>query len=64
MKKLIKPLIAAIIMGAFFVGLSGCEGNEGPIEKAGKEMDQATQKLGEKIEAAGENIQDAAKGNE
>jgi len=61
---LAKTISTALIMSAFLVVLSGCEGNEGPVEKAGKKIDQTTQKLGEKIEAAGESIQDAAKGND
>lgn len=41
--------------------LSGCEKPEGPAERAGKNVDEATQKLGQKIERAGEKLQDAGK---
>ncbi|MDX2425397.1 MAG: hypothetical protein QNK15_04005 [Cycloclasticus sp.] len=61
--KLAKIVSTAIIMAAFLVVLSACDTNEGPVEKAGKKIDQATQSLGDQMEEAGENIQDAAKGD-
>jgi hypothetical protein len=76
---------AALFMSALLVALPGCEKQEGPLEKAGKEVDQAvedmgqpkegpleqagqavddaTEKLGEQVEKTGDNIQDAAKGD-
>lgn len=54
---------AAFIMVALLLALSGCDRNEGPVEKAGKQVDQAAEQAGEKIEEAGENIQDAAEGD-
>ena len=59
-------------MTALLMALSGCQKQEGPAEKAGKEIDKsveqagekidkAGQKLGEEVEKAGEKIQDAAK---
>lgn len=75
---------AFMIVSACFFALPGCEKPEGPLEKAGKEVDQAVENLGqpkagpveqagqaiddaaektgEKIEQAGEHVQDAAKG--
>ena len=50
-------------MGVLLVSLSACQKKEGPAERAGKDIDQATQKAGQQIQKAGENIQDAAKGN-
>lgn len=58
--KLIKPLSMTIIMGAFIAMLVGCE-KEGPVEKAGKSVDNAVDKTGQQIEKAGDKIQDAAK---
>jgi hypothetical protein len=49
-------------MSAFVVALAGCQ-KEGPAEKAGKAVDNATEKAGQQIEKAGDNIQDSAKGN-
>jgi hypothetical protein len=53
---------AGILASAMVVVLSGCQKQEGPAERAGKEVDQAMDKAGESIEKAGENLQDAAKG--
>lgn len=51
-------VLAAVILIA---GLSACQKEEGPAERAGKAVDNAVQKAGEKVEKAGEKIQDAAK---
>jgi len=37
---------------------------EGSAERAGREIDEAAAKAGEKIEQVGEKIQDAAKGDQ
>jgi hypothetical protein len=50
-------------MSALLVALSGCQKQEGPLEKAGKEVDKAAETVGDKIEKAGESIQDAAQGD-
>lgn len=61
--KLGKTVSAALVMSGLLVALSGCQKQEGPAEQAGKEVDKAAGKLGQQIEKAGENIQDAAKGD-
>ncbi len=83
--KFIRTVKAFMIVSACFFALPGCEKPEGPLEKAGKEVDQAVEsfgepkagpaeeagqavddaaeKAGEKIENAGEQVQDAAKGD-
>lgn len=61
--KLGKTTGAALLMGALLVALSGCQKEEGPAERAGKEVDKAVEKTGQKIEKAGDAIQDAAKGD-
>lgn len=58
-----KAARAALAMGALLAVLAGCEKQEGPAERAGKEADKAVEKVGQQIEKAGESIQDAAKGN-
>jgi predicted small secreted protein len=63
MIKLGKAVTAAVAVSAMLVALSGCEKKEGPLEKAGKEVDNAAATAGQKIEKAGEKIQDAAKGD-
>ena len=60
--KPVKTLSAALVISALLVALSGCEKQEGPMEKAGKSLDNATESVGEHVENAGEAIQDAAKG--
>ena len=54
---------AVLIMSALLVALPGCEKQEGPMEKAGKSIDNATESIGEHVEDAGEAIQDTAQGD-
>ena len=61
--KTVKILSAALVMSALLVALPGCEKQEGPMEKAGKSVDNATESVGEHVEDAGEAIQDAATGD-
>ena len=58
--KLNSGIVAAIVLGFAVAGLSACQ-KEGPMERAGKAVDNAGSKVGEKIENAGEKLQDAAK---
>lgn len=60
--KLSNTVSTAVVLGALLVALSGCAPKEGPAEEAGRNIDEMTQQAGERIEAAGEQIQDAAKG--
>lgn len=46
--------------GLLLAALGGCQKQEGPAERAGKEVDKATEAVGQQIEKAGEKIQDAA----
>lgn len=55
-----QKLIAVLAASVLVVGLSGCEKKEGPMERAGKEVDKTVEKAGQQIEKAGEKIQDAA----
>jgi hypothetical protein len=55
-----KCIISALVLGVLAAGLSGCK-KEGPMEKAGKEIDKAADKAGDKIEKAGDKIKDAVK---
>lgn len=63
MIKLGKTVTVAIAMSVLLGALYGCEKKEGPLEKAGKEVDNAAASVGQKIEKAGENIHDAVKGD-
>lgn len=57
-----KAIGAALLIGLFMATTPGCQKQEGPVERAGKEVDKAVEKVGEKVEKAGDSIQDAAKG--
>ena len=57
-----KTIATALIMVTLLVALPGCE-KQGPAEKAGESIDNATEKLGKKVEDAGDAIQDAAEGD-
>jgi len=61
MKKFSRNAMTALVLGTLVVGLSACKKEEGPVERAGKAVDNAVEKAGEKVEKAGEKIQDAAK---
>jgi len=53
--KTVSAIAAALVLG---ITLAGCE-QEGPVERAGKAIDNAAEQAGEKIEKAGEKIKDA-----
>lgn len=59
----VKRIKVALVLSILLIGLSGCQKEEGPAEKAGKQIDESTEELGEKVEEAGEAIQDAAQGD-
>lgn len=58
-----KTASAVLGMGALLIVLSACQKQEGPAERAGKEVDKAIDQAGQQIEKAGDKIQDAAKGD-
>jgi hypothetical protein len=59
--KLRKNAMLAMAASTLVVVLGGCPQKEGPGERAGKAVDNAANKAGQKIEKAGEAVQDAAK---
>ena len=61
MIKLGKSVMTALVMGALIAGLSCCQKKEGPVERAGKQIDKAVEKAGQQIEKAGDKIEDTAK---
>lgn len=58
-----KGVMIAAAASALAMVLGGCPRNEGPVERAGKAVDNAVEKTGQQIEKAGEKVQDAAKGD-
>ncbi len=57
-----KSVVAVLATAVLIAGLCGCQKQEGPAERAGKQVDKAVDKAGQQIEKAGEKIQDVAKG--
>lgn len=55
---------SVVILSSLLVALNGCEKQEGPMERAGKDADKTVEKVGEQVEKAGEKIQDTAKGDD
>lgn len=49
-------LLATLIMSVLLLSMAGCQKSEGPVEQVGKKVDQAAEKVGERI-------QDAAQGD-
>jgi hypothetical protein len=61
MMKIGRTVGAALFVAALVAVFSGCQKQEGPAERAGKEVDKAVEKVGQQIEKVGDGIQDAAK---
>jgi hypothetical protein len=61
MMKIRNSVWALLAIGILTVGLAACEKKEGPVERAGKEIDKTVEKAGQQIEKAGQKIEDAAK---
>jgi hypothetical protein len=61
MTKLGKSVLAALVISVLFVGLSGCQKKEGPVERFGKQIDKAVEKAGQQIDKAGKKIEDTVK---
>ena len=52
---------ALLIAAALLISVTGCQKEKGPAERAGAEIDKATEKVGQQLERAGDRIQDPAK---
>lgn len=52
---------ALMMMSALLLALPACQRQDGPAERAGKDIDKAVQGAGRQIEKAGEDMQDAAR---
>lgn len=51
-------LVSAVCLVVF---LSACQKEEGPAEKAGKEIDKAAKEAGQAMEKAAESVKEAVK---
>jgi predicted small secreted protein len=56
-----KNAAAVLVVAVSAMALSGCQKQEGPAEKAGKQIDKAMSSIGEQIQKAGDKIKDAAR---
>lgn len=72
MRKIGAKLFVTLMVTVLMAGVSGCKKKEGPLERAGKEIDRAAEKTGqqinkaveksgEKLEKAGDKIKDSVK---
>jgi hypothetical protein len=57
--KIIGLLRATAITSFLLLSLVGCDSQKGPAETAGESVDNAVQKMGEKVEEAGDAVKDA-----
>lgn len=55
-----KSILSIMALSAAFA-LAACQPAEGPMERAGKQVDNAAEKAGQQIEKAGDKVEDAAK---
>jgi len=55
-----KGMVAAMLAGLMFTGLSACE-KEGPAEKAGKAIDEAASDMSDSTKEAMEDIEKKVK---
>jgi len=54
---------SAFVLIASTLIFTACQPQEGPAERAGKQVDKATESVGQHVEKAGQDLQDAAKGD-
>ncbi|MDH3443072.1 MAG: hypothetical protein OEN50_04040 [Deltaproteobacteria bacterium] len=52
-----------VIAALLFLSVAGCQKEEGPAEKAGKEIDKAVKEAGEAMEKTAESVKEAVKKN-
>ena len=56
--KMSKVVVAALLLGSLTAVVAGCN-EEGPAERAGKEMDRSAEKAGRELEKAGRELEKA-----
>ena len=69
--KTYKSVIAMLVLGTLVLSVAACKPEPGPAEKAGRKIDEALgtapkdktlgERAGEKIEKAGQDLEDASK---
>jgi hypothetical protein len=72
MTKIGRSIIAVLALSMLVAGVSGCKKKEGPMERTGREIDNAAEKTGqqinkaiektgEKVEQGGEKLKESVK---
>lgn len=56
MLKFVKSGVAVLVLGMLVIGVAGCPKKEGPAERAGKAIDKAAEKVGEKLKDAAKEL--------
>jgi len=56
---ILQKSIALLFAGFLMLGLSACEKEEGPLEKAGKSIDQATTDAGKSLDQAASSVKES-----
>lgn len=55
---MLRRLYVMLLTALFGLALVGCETQEGPAEKAGKQVDEAVEELGQKVEETGDQVRE------
>ena len=57
----LKGLVLVMAVLVFVVGVSGCQKQEGPMEKAGKKVDESVEATKDSMKKAGQKVSEGAK---
>ena len=57
----LKGLVSVMAVLVFVVGVSGCQKQEGPMEKAGKKVDESVEATKDSMKKAGQKVSEGAK---
>jgi len=56
----LKGIVSVMVVLVFVVAVSGCQKEEGPMEKAGKKVDEGIQATTDAAKKAGEKVSEGA----
>ena len=57
----LKGIVSVAAVLVFVIAISGCQKEEGAMEKAGKKVDEAVEKAGEKVKEGAEKVEEKVK---
>ncbi len=60
MTKILHKPVLIVLISILTAGLTACQDEPGPAEKAGQQLDEAMQETGDGLEKLGQDINDAA----